>query len=217
LHVIGDHLVAPGHVRVDPKHAGILLHSALHDRPIDPSSDGIGFAADIAIQEIELQMVAVISPSGRQEPGGGGHESGSVDHGSDGEVHVVGIDELSTHRPVRRRGPLRPGGRDGAIQGAKIGHLDTVEETRHSAAGDDLQTVGSVPFCREPLHRAGRQVEARLQPRHADVRGIHIAQGIVGLPTSIKGHAALPERNDAALALLGGAQIGTSGSCRGIE
>src|SRR5271167_2138374 len=100
-------------------------------------------------------MLAMISPSSRHESGGGGHESGAVDHGPDGKVHIVSIDELSAHAPVRGRRPLRSGGCRRPIQGAEIRHLDTIEKTWHSAAGDDLQAAGSIPFRSEALHRAG--------------------------------------------------------------
>ena len=115
----------------------------------------------------------------------------------------MSLDELSAHRPVRRRRPLRSGGRGGSVQGAKIGHHDAVVDAGYAAACDDLQVGGTVPFGREALHGAGRQIEARLNSRETDVRGVQVAEGILGQPIPIEGHAALPQRDDSALARLG--------------
>ena len=114
----------------------------------------------------------------------------------------MGIDELSTDRPMRRRRPLRAGGRDGSIQGVKIRHLDAVEQSGHTPAGHHLQSVGSVPFGREALHRTGRQIEPRLKPRQVDVGRVDVAQVVVGLPTAVECHATLPQGQGTPLSLL---------------
>src|ERR1700678_1269147 len=125
--------------------------------------------------------------------------------------------QLPADPPFRGGGPLRAprGGR--AAQRAKIGHVDAVEETRHTAARDELQAVRSAPLRGKTLHRTGRQKKAWLKSRQPDIGRVDVAQGIVGLPVSIEGHAALAERDHASLTLLRRAEVGTAGARGSVE
>src|SRR5260370_6902678 len=97
-------------------------------------------------------MFTAIGPGGAQESGGRGHERGAIDHGTDSEIHVVSFDQLSTHRPLRCRGPLRSGGCGGAVQRTEIGHLNPVLEPRNPPAPADLKPHRPPPFLTTPPH-----------------------------------------------------------------
>ena len=118
---------------------------------------------------------------------------------------------------MRRGRPLSARGRGRSVERAEIGHHDPVIDARHAAAGNDLQAVRAMPFRRRPLHGTGGQIKARLHPREVHIGGVQIAQGVVGIPSAVEGHAALMEREHAALSLLGRSGIGALGAGRGIE
>ena len=99
----------------------------------------------------------------------------------------------------------------------KFAHLDAVVQPGFAAARDDLQPGGPAPFRGEPLHRTGGQIKARLKSRQTDVGRIQVPDGVIGLPAAIEGHAALAQRHDAALSLLGLTLVGTPDARGGVE
>ncbi len=127
------------------------------------------------------------------------------------------FDDLSADRPLGCGRPLRPGGGGGSAEGVEVRHDDAIVQPRHPAARDELQPGGSMPLRVEALHGAGRQIKARLDARHGDVRRVQISRGIIRLPAPIEGHAALAKRHGAALALFGRSEVGAARAPGGIE
>src|SRR5450631_256260 len=97
-------------------------------------------------------MLVLVAPSSAEQSGVGRQQRVAVDHLADREVHVMRLDELSAHRPLRGGGPLCAGGRGGPVQRVKIGYEDAVEKSRHAASAYDLQSGRSVPIRGEALH-----------------------------------------------------------------
>src|ERR1700688_4343049 len=108
FHVVRDQLAAPGQIRIDAEDARILLPMALYEGAVDPAAHGIALAAHLAVDEVYLETRAPVGPSGAHEPGAGRLQRTSVDDGADGKVCVVRVDQLSAHRPMLCRSPLRP-------------------------------------------------------------------------------------------------------------
>ena len=129
----------------------------------------------------------------------------------------MSVDQLASDGPVGSRRPLRARGCDRAAQRPEVGYLDAVVEAGHAAARHELQAARPAPFRAAALHRAGGQIEARLKSRQPDIGGVDIPQRIVGLPPAVERHAALAQRNDASLTLLGGTEIGTARARRAVE